>query len=352
MRHITQAMAALWMCFCLSPFAFAAPSAPRAEGAPKSEIKVLYDAFGKKNGFKKDWGYAAIVEIGGKKILFDTGNNADIFEHNVKEAKVDLATIDFVVMSHRHSDHMAGLSKVIAANPKVKIFGPKEGFGIYGASLPSAFYRKDPSLPPESRYYDGTPPVTMEFGTAWDKANFQTIDQTTEIAPGVWAIALVSDVAGTRELKELSLAIDTPNGLVVLVGCSHPGILNIVQAAAKIKPQIHLIAGGFHLVTAADETIAQIATALRDQWQVAYIAPGHCTGEPTFNALRKAFGDRYVYAGLGTTLHWTSDGKVMGMPSTAALFDDDELRHYQQMAAESHDARDTELAHAEHAHDH
>jgi len=88
----------------------------------------------------------------------------------------------------------------------------------------------------------------------------------------------------------------------LVVACSHPGIESIVAEAAKINPHIHIIAGGFHLVVAQDEAIAKVATALHDTYKVDYIAPGHCTGEPTFAALQKTFGDHYVYAGLGTTL--------------------------------------------------
>src|SRR4029453_17319798 len=135
-----------------------------------------------------------------------------------KAKHIDLTSIDFVVLSHRHSDHMAGLNHVLSANPTVKIYAPKEGFGIYGSSLPSSFYRKDEALPPEMRYYDGRPPEIMKFGTAWEDANFETIDKTTEVAPGVTLIALVSDAPGTRELRELSLAVNTPDGLVLLVG--------------------------------------------------------------------------------------------------------------------------------------
>ena len=200
------------------------------------------------------------------------------------------------------TDHMGGLSYVLKVNPAVKIYAPKEGFGVYGADLPSTFYRKDASLPPEQRYYDGAPPDIMRFGSAWPAANFQLVDRDTEIAPDMHLIALVSDKPGTLELRELSLAISTPEGIVIVVGCSHPGIDKIVAAASTINPRVHLIAGGFHLVTAGDSDIDRIVTALHNQFKVDYIAPGHCTGEPAFTTLRKAFSDRYLYAGLGTTL--------------------------------------------------
>jgi len=279
-----------------------ATSAGGAATEAKNQITILYDAFGTDDTMTKDWGFSALVEIAGKRILFDTGDNPEVFAANVKAKGVNLSDLDFVVLSHRHSDHMAGLSYVLSVNPTVKIYAPKEGFGIYGSSLPSSFYRKDEALPPEMRYYGGKPPEVMKFGSAWAKANFELIDQTTEIAPGITLISLISDAPGTKELKELSLAVNTADGIVLLVGCSHPGIERIVEAATAINPRIHLIAGGFHLVVAPDEAIAKVVTALKERLKVDSIAPGHCTGEPTFTALKKAFGDNYLYAGLGTSI--------------------------------------------------
>ena len=306
------------------------PSASAGGETTKAQITVLYDAFGKSSGMQKDWGYAALIEYGGKRILFDTGNNGDILAQNAKAKGIDLSKLDFVVMSHRHGDHMGGMAYLLSANPKVKIYAPKEGFGVYGGDLPSAFYRKDASLPPEQRYYDGAPPAVMRFGAAWPGANFELIDKTTEIAPGIHLIALVSDKPGTLELRELSLAISTPDGMVILVGCSHPGIDRIVDAAAKINPRIHLIAGGFHLVVSKDDEIERVVTALRDTYKVGYVAPGHCTGEPTFTALKKAFGERYLYAGLGTTLSIAAAPRAFGPDGerAPAAMDQQDLESY------------------------
>ena len=309
-------------------------AAPAGAAAPetKSQITILYDAFGTDPSMSKDWGFSALVEISGKRILFDTGNDADIFAANVKAKGVDLKTLDFVVLSHRHSDHMAGLNYVLSVNPTVKIYAPKEGFGIYGSSLPSSFYRKDATLSPEMRYYGGAPPQIMKFGAAWRGANFELIDKTTEIAPGMTLIALVSDAVGTKELKELSLAINIPEGVVLVVGCSHPGIERIVEAAAAIDPKIHLIAGGFHLVVAPDDAIAKVVATLKDTYKVERIAPGHCTGEPTFAALKKTFGDRYIYAGLGTTVALGANaGSDMRRGEGPALQQDD-LNNYRRLA--------------------
>ena len=260
---LTAAVGSIWL---LSSCA-TTQQIPTTTAAPPARITVLYDAFGKDAAMTKDWGYAALVEINGKRILFDTGDDAAVLAKNVKAKGVDLTKLDFVVLSHRHSDHVSGLSYVLSVNPQVKIYAPKEGFGIFGSDLPSKFYRKDDSLPAEMRYYDGAPPQTMKFGTLFPGANIQLIDKTTEVTPGITLIALISDAPGTRELKELSLAIDTPDGVVLVVGCSHPGIETIVAEAVKINSHIHFLTGGFHLVAAQDPVIEKVANALHDTYK-------------------------------------------------------------------------------------
>ena len=93
------------------------------------QITILYDAFGKTSTMKKDWGFSALIEYGGKRILFDTGNNAEIFAHNVEAKGIDLKQLDFAVVSHRHGDHTSGLSHLLKINSGVKIYAPQENFG-------------------------------------------------------------------------------------------------------------------------------------------------------------------------------------------------------------------------------
>ena len=270
--------------------------------AATNRVTILYDAFGKSPRMKKDWGYSAFIEHEGKRILFDTGNDPALFAHNVRAAGVDLTRLDFVVVSHRHLDHTAGLDHLLRVNPAVKIYAPREAFGVFGSALPSGFYRKQDSLPDEMRYYDGRPADTLEFGTTWPEGRFVLVDSTLEVAPGVHVISLVSDAPGTKELRELSLALETPRGMIVVAGCSHPGIDRIVEAATGIDRRVHLVFGGFHLPAAPDDQIARIATALRETYAVERVAPGHCTGEPAFYRFRNLWKGRYTYAGVGTVV--------------------------------------------------
>jgi 7,8-dihydropterin-6-yl-methyl-4-(beta-D-ribofuranosyl)aminobenzene 5'-phosphate synthase len=134
------------------------------------------------------------------------------------KAKVDLKN-DFVVLSHRHSDHMASLNYVLSVSDCEDLRAP-EGFGIYGSSLPS-------SLPKDGRWRRRCAttqalPQVMKFGAAWRGANFELIDKTTEIAPGITHIALVSDAPGTRGSR--NSCRQHSEGMVLVVGCSHPGL--------------------------------------------------------------------------------------------------------------------------------
>ena len=269
----------------------------------KAEITVLYDAFGKRPGLEKDWGFSAFIEYGGKRILFDTGNDAEIFEHNVNAIGADLTDLDFVIISHRHGDHTSGLGYLLEVNPDVTVYVPKEIAGVFGGSIPGSFYKTDKSLPREMRYFDGHQPETLNIGSPWPEGNFNLISETVEIAPGFYLILLKGDWGVDVELMELSLAIDTPEGIVLIVGCSHPTLEKIILIAKSLidKP-VHLVFGGTHLLPANDEELTQIADSLQNELGVSWIAPAHCTGEPAFKALKQQFGERYLYSGLGETL--------------------------------------------------
>jgi 7,8-dihydropterin-6-yl-methyl-4-(beta-D-ribofuranosyl)aminobenzene 5'-phosphate synthase len=155
------------------------------------------------------------------------------------------------------------------------------------------------------RYFGGAVPAQLTSSTVWPAAHFVRVDTLTEVAPGVALVSTISRTPGTLELHELSLVLRTPKGLVVLVGCSHQGIETILDAAQAYGGHVHEIFGGLHLVAAPDAEIQRIAAALHDGRQLDLIAPGHCTGEPAFDVLGRVFGDRYVYAGLGTVIELT-----------------------------------------------
>jgi 7,8-dihydropterin-6-yl-methyl-4-(beta-D-ribofuranosyl)aminobenzene 5'-phosphate synthase len=271
-------------------------------GQPAGRITILVDAFGKPLRLKQDWGFSALVEYQGKRILFDAGNNTQLFEQNVKALGVDLKRLDFVVISHRHGDHTAGLHYLLRINPKVKIYSPDDEH--FGGPTPGNFYlRKDESLPREMRYFGGNPPAEVPHSSAWGDTSFIRVNNTIALMSGIRLIPTVSQQPGSMELRELSMSIQTPKGQVLVVGCSHPGIETILDAVSTVDKPVHMIFGGLHLVTTSEPEIERLATALRKRWKVDQIGPGHCTGEPAFAVLRKVFGNDYIYAGLGTSVN-------------------------------------------------
>jgi 7,8-dihydropterin-6-yl-methyl-4-(beta-D-ribofuranosyl)aminobenzene 5'-phosphate synthase len=285
------------MTLCVASVAAATTDPP-----PAGRVTILYDAFGDRPGLERDWGFSALIEYGGRRILFDAGNDGEIFARNVRRLGVDLRRLDFAVISHRHADHTGGLAHLLRINPTVTIYAPNERFGIFGSEVPITIIRPDTALPARMRYFGGAVPAELSSSSLWPGARFVHVDTLTEIVPGVALVSTVSQTPGTLELRELSLVLRTPGGLVVFVGCSHPGIETILEATKAYGDHVHEIFGGLHLVTTPDTAIARIATQLRDVWRLDLIAPGHCTGEPAFDALERTFGARYVYAGLGTVV--------------------------------------------------
>jgi 7,8-dihydropterin-6-yl-methyl-4-(beta-D-ribofuranosyl)aminobenzene 5'-phosphate synthase len=172
------------------------------------KVTILYDAFGESKELTKDWGFSALVEHDGKRILFDSGNNAEIFEHNVKALGVDLTKIDFAVISHRHSDHATGVKYLLKVNPTVTIYVPADGAnGFGGMPVPAPYFRPDADLPGKMRYFGGTAPEHLNSGKLYDTGNFVLVKTLTEIVPGIFVVPTVSQKKGTLELPELTLAI-------------------------------------------------------------------------------------------------------------------------------------------------
>jgi len=239
-----------------------------------------------------------LIEFDGQRILFDTGNDESVFRTNVEASGADLSRLDAVVISHRHGDHTSGLAHVLRMNPRVPVWVPRETYGVFGSSLPGTFYPRCPSLPIERRYYDGFPPELIRHGTPWE-ADFRHVDGSREIAPGIGLLHTISQVKGTLEMPELTLSLRSSQGQVLIAGCSHPGIEAILAHATTGAVPVLCIFGGLHWVLLPEEEVDRLARRLRVDWNVRRIAPGHCTGEPGFEALQRHFGSDYVYAGLG-----------------------------------------------------
>lgn len=284
----------------------AVPGVATAQESP-ARVTVLYDAFGKPSELKRGWGYSALVEYGGKRILFDTGANLDDFTFNAQSLRVDLSRLDFVVISHRHGDHTSGLHQVLKANPEVRIYTPAEP-GNFDTPVPPGspfaklIKRRVDSAPEDMHYYGGNFPDRIAAGSPWPGARFIQIRTPTEVAPGFWLVSVQSETPGTREMNEVSMAIRTPQGLVLMVGCSHPGIEKILGVASKIDARIYTVFGGFHLVDMPDAEVSSMVTRFHDKWKLERAAAGHCTGEFAFSEFNRVFGSKFDHAGVGSVI--------------------------------------------------
>jgi 7,8-dihydropterin-6-yl-methyl-4-(beta-D-ribofuranosyl)aminobenzene 5'-phosphate synthase len=180
----------------------------------------------------------------------------------------------------------------------VKIFAPQE-LAFFKSSLPSAFLKPQPDLPPNLHYYEGKQPERFVSGTPWEKGNFEIVTKTTEIFPGFYVLTTQSQKPGTVDMNEVSLAIRTPKGLAVVVGCSHPGVEKVLEQAARIDSRLYTVTGGFHLVVTPQEEVQRVASVLHDTLKVERVAPGHCTSELGFAVFLDRFKERFDQAGLG-----------------------------------------------------
>jgi 7,8-dihydropterin-6-yl-methyl-4-(beta-D-ribofuranosyl)aminobenzene 5'-phosphate synthase len=315
MRNISRAVALLLVCH---PLLFLGQNPAGQLPTPdQNSILNLYDAFGyQKRGTILDWGFSALVHYNGKTILFDTGNNADKFEHNVKALGVDLNQVDIAVLSHRHYDHISGFDYMLKVKPMVKAYLPADY--ALGAPMRYTFSHDTKEsltgLPPEQLYFDGgVNSIDYKPGERFHGANQEFVPASREIAPGIYLIVTRSvmmgdfnayppnepghpDLAG---FPELSLALKTEKGVVLITGCSHSKVEEIILATKQyLGSPIELVEGGFHLFPYDGDYISKVARRMKDEFGVRRVAPAHCTGNLAFKIFRDVYGENYNYAGV------------------------------------------------------
>lgn len=311
--------------------AAAAPPRPApAPALPDNSITNLFDAFGRKPALVKEFGFSCLIRFRGQDILFDAGSNAGTFRKNVEALGVDLKAVDMVIVSHSHFDHLNGIDWLLKVNPKVKIYFPYDIF--WGAPVPFDATGPDTtaadSLPPEMRYFDGkqTKFTIDQSGRFWG-ANIEFVKTSRAISPELTLVATGSEYMGyfsrypnksfvagefgkkaegeakLSNLAELSLSIKTDSGEVVVAGCSHSAIENILAEAKKATGRkIDMAYGGFHLIPFNRKELTDLAGLMKNTLGVKRVAPAHCTGHLAFKVLQEQFGAGYLYAGLGESI--------------------------------------------------
>ncbi len=176
-------------------------SLPAVAQDQPARVTVVLDAFGKPSDLKRGWGYSALIEYGGRRFLFDTGSKSADFAHNVSALGIDLKRLDGVLLSHRHSDHTAGLAHVLSLNPDVTVYAPFEG-AQFNTPIPpgltNLIRRYVAQVPDDLRYFSGSAEGDYRPEATWSTARFVNINQAREVIPGFTVVSTRSETPGTR----------------------------------------------------------------------------------------------------------------------------------------------------------
>ncbi len=250
------------------------------------------------------WGFSCLIEGTEQTILFDTGGDGKILLSNMNLMDIDPKSIDTVFLSHIHADHTGGVEEFLKQDPNITVCLP-ESFPIsfqqaitkYGARIKAVahftrlFDRPAPRKPrPEGRgqgelYKNGNLPYReAPPGRA---GRLHSVYSTGEM--GDW-------------IKEQALILATSNGLVIITGCAHPGVVNVVrEARERCNENVYLLMGGFHLGGMTSAEIQGVIRGLK-ALGVKKVAPSHCTGERAMSMLRDAWGENFLEAGAGAII--------------------------------------------------
>jgi len=258
-------------------------------------------------GFSSEHGLSFWIEYGGKHILFDTGQS-DLVAQNAKKLKVDLSQTDAIILSHGHYDHTGGLKAVLDEAPDAMIY--------LHPDAPKVRYSRKPPKPP--RQISMPQACCQALSDAVPKGKVVYTPQPHRIYPGVMATgaipriteyedtggAFYDDPEGTLAdeiADDQALLIETPQGLVIILGCAHSGVVNTLHYAAKLSGQkrIYAVIGGMHLLNASAGRIEKTIEALKD-YGVQKVAPCHCTGAETVEKIKTTFPEQYLACSAGT----------------------------------------------------
>ena len=231
-----------------------------------SKVTIVYDNNPFDPRLKTAWGFSALVEYRGQTLLFDTGGDGRILLENMQTLGIDPARIQSIVLSHAHGDHTGGLIALLDDDRKPAVY-----------LLPS-------------------------FADAY-KQQVRQLTQVSEVTPGQ---VIADDTSTTGEIggniPEQALLIRTEKGLVIVTGCAHPGIVQIVERAIELTGDpVDLALGGFHLGSKDKGEISAIITDFR-RMGVQKVAPCHCSGERAIAMFAAEYGEAFIQAGAGALI--------------------------------------------------
>jgi 7,8-dihydropterin-6-yl-methyl-4-(beta-D-ribofuranosyl)aminobenzene 5'-phosphate synthase len=230
-------------------------------------LTIMYDNYKHDESLQAEWGFSCLIQGTEQTVLFDTGGDAKVLAANFKKLNIDPNIIDTVVISHMHWDHINGLEWLVTENGHLKIYLPDSA--------------------PEEK--------VQELQGKADSVTL--VSQTQCICPGVFSTGTLQ-----QNVPEQALCVETPEGTLVIVGCSHPGIVQILKKAKELSgEEIYLAFGGFHLGGYSREQIESIIKEIKELG-AKKIGPTHCTGDRAIAMFKEAWGQNYVSMGVGKQL--------------------------------------------------
>ncbi|MGB9628614.1 MAG: MBL fold metallo-hydrolase [Thermodesulfobacteriota bacterium] len=242
---------------------------PIYPGSEKSKngLTILYDNNLFDYRLKSSWGFSCLIEIESRSVLFDTGGDGEILLYNMKVLNKNPKNIDAIVLSHIHGDHTGGLWSILREKPTLKVY------------IPSSF------------------PHEFEQRVKKEGAEVVRVDAPLEIDRGIYSTGEMD-----HGIKEQSLIINTSKGMILVTGCAHPGIIEIIKKAKTIvREDIYMVIGGWHLSSASEREIKEVVGAFR-KMGIQKVAPCHCTGERATAMFKNEYGENFIKAGVGTII--------------------------------------------------
>lgn len=235
----------------------------------KFSITIVFNNIPGKEGLKTGMGFSAWITYNDKTILFDTGCDGTTLLYNIRQLGLNIQQLDALMVSHNHWDHVYGIPDIIRNSGKMlNVYTPE--------------------------------PANRSLQIQNPSAQFVPVTEPIELLPGIMSTGCMRTSYNQLPLNEHSLIINHPAHIIVITGCSHPGIVNIVKKAKEAtgNDKVLLTAGGFHLHRYSRQEITGFSDSLKSL-NVEYIAPSHCTGEEAIQCFKEEWGNQFVDLNLG-----------------------------------------------------